>query len=121
MNNDGKTKAEIERLLECYADYAEKGIKEDDGTDLSGYGEVYGTQNYFKLTFTHISGDPAGVRTLILKVIRKNTDREYSQFDFKGTGEEIIEYIRKPVYSSDDFLRRIKNMSDKCDDYWSEN
>ncbi|MBR4909950.1 MAG: hypothetical protein IKZ47_01340 [Clostridia bacterium] len=121
MIDEKKTKEAIRQLMNSYADYAEKGIKEDDSTAISGAGKIEGTDNFFKLSFVHISGDPAGVRTLMLKVIRQNTDREYSQFDFKGTSEEIIEYIRKPVYSCDDFYNRIKRMSDKCDDYWEEN
>lgn len=54
-----------------------------------------------------------------ISVYKNGTDREYSQFDFVGTNEEFIEYVRKPVYDYKKFYERIMMMSDKADDYYS--
>ncbi|MBR4761752.1 MAG: hypothetical protein IK086_03870 [Clostridia bacterium] len=121
MLYEQRIKDDIKNSLNEFADYAEAGLKEDDGTAVSWVGTVYGTENVYRLTFIHISGDPAGVRTIMLRLYRKGTDREYSQFDFKGTLAELINYIRTPLYNLDNYYERIMKMSAKCDDYWEEN
>lgn len=115
--NIAKTKKYIQQAMSGLADDLESGLKQKEA-DLAAYLEVCSTGNTCRLGLTHINGDPDDVLTLTIGVHKNGTDRVYSQFDFVGTIEEFIEYVRKPIYDYDNFYERIMVLSDKADAYY---
>lgn len=104
--------------MSALADDVEAGYKQE-GIDLAAYPELCSTDNGCRIAYTHINGDPDDVFTLTITVRKRNTDRDFTQFDFTGTNDQFIEYVRKPVYDYNEFYDRIMTMSDKADEYYS--
>lgn len=96
-NNEKKIKRYIQNAMLSLADGVEAGYKQE-GIDLAAYLELCSTGNGCRIAYTHINGDHADVFTLTITVRKRNTDRDFTQFDFVGTNEQFIEYVRKPVY-----------------------
>lgn len=116
--NKTKIKNYIQQAMSGLAEDLEAGMKQK-GSDLATYLEVCSTGNTCRLGLTHMNGDPNEVLTLTIGVHKNGTDRVYSQYDFVGTHEEFMKYVRKPIYNLEDFYNRIMTMSDKADDYYS--
>ena len=116
--NEAKIKRYIQNAMSCLADAVEAGNKPED-IDLAAYLELCSTDNGCRIAYTHINGDPDEVFTLTITVRKRHTDRDFTQFDFVGTSDEFIEYVRKPVYDYNEYYDRIMIMSDKADEYYS--
>lgn len=116
--NEATIKCYIQNAMSGLADDIEAGKKEE-GIDLAAYFELCSTDNGCRIAYTHINGDPADVFTLTLTVRKRGADRDLTQFDFVGTNEEFLEYVRKPKYDLNRLYGRITAMSDKLDDYYS--
>lgn len=116
--NEAKINRYIQNAMSALADGVEAGNK-PEGIDLAAYLELCSTDNGCRIAYTHINGDPEDVFTLTITVRKRHKDRDFTQFDFVGTNEEFIEYVRKPVYDYNEFYDRIMTMSDKADKYYS--
>lgn len=116
--NEAKIKRYIKNAMSCLVKGVEIG-KKQDGIDLAAYFELCSTDNGCRIAYTHINSDPADVFTLTITVRKRNTDRDFTQFDFVGTNGQFIEYVRKPVYDHNELYDRIMTMSDKADEYYS--
>ena len=116
--DEGKIKDFICKAMTDIADKVEAGEKKKD-IDLAAYLALYSTDNGCRIAYTHINGDPSDVFTLTITVHKRGTDIVFSQFDFVGTNEEFIEYVRKPIYNLESFYERVMKMSDKADDYYT--
>ena len=80
--------------------------------------EVCGTEN---LAMLKIARDAAQNDSLQLRlqlgVLRKGTDRLYSNFLPAADAQETIRQLRDPVVHAR-WLEQIKQLSDSVDDYW---
>lgn len=117
-----KDEKKIKKYIQNAMSSLAKGVKEGEkpeGIDLAAYLELCSTGNGCRIAYTHINGDPDDIFTLTITVRKRNTDRDFTQFDFTGTNEEFIEYVRKPVYDINELYDRIMKMSDKADEYYS--
>ena len=55
--------------------------------------------------------------TLIISVVRKGTDREYSNYMKSGTYDEVIEYVKKEE-TVGELIKSYEELSKRVDEYW---
>lgn len=112
-----------QKLVEALGDYIARYVEENIPVTLAfrPYGlaiEVCGTQN---LAMLKVSLDAAHPKSLQLRlqlgVVRKGTDRLYSNFMPAADAQETVRILRDPA-SHAQWLEQIKHLSDSVDDYW---
>lgn len=80
--------------------------------------EVCGTQNLAMLKVSLDAVHPESLQLrLQLGVVRKGTDRLYSNFLPAADAQETVQILRDPA-SHAQWLEQIKHLSDSVDDYW---
>ena len=111
------------KLVEALGDYIARYVEENSPVTLAfrPYGltiEVCGTEN---LAMLKVSRDAARNDSLQLRlqlgVVRKGTDRLYSNFMPVADAQETVRILRDPA-SHAQWLEQIKQLSDSVDDYW---
>ena len=111
------------RLVEALGDYIARYVEENSPVTrgFQPYGlniEVCGTEN---LAMMMVSRDAARDGSLQLRlqlgVVRKGTDRLYSNFLSAADAQETVRILRDPV-SHAQWLEQIAQLSEKVDDYW---
>ena len=119
MTNQEKQRKLVEALGDYIAQYVEKNrpithVFQPYGLTI----EVCGTQN---LAMLKVSLDAAHPETLQLRlqlgVVRKGTDRLYSNFMLAADAQETVRILRDPATHTQ-WLEQIKHLSDSVDDYW---
>jgi len=118
------TKQEKQRkLMEALGDYIARYVEENSPVTrgFQPYSlsiEVCGTEN---LAMLRVARDAARDDSLQLRlqlgVVRKGTDRLYSNFMFAADAQETVRILRDPA-SHAEWLEQIKHLSDSVDDYW---
>lgn len=111
------------KLMEALGDYIACYVEENIPVTLAfrPYGltiEVCGTEN---LAMLQVSRDAAQHNSLQLRlqlgVVRKGTDRLYSNYISASDAQETVRLLRDPA-SHTQWLEQIKHLSDSVDDYW---
>ena len=111
------------KLAEALGDYIAQYVEKSSPItyEFQPYGltiEVCGTQN---LAMLKVSLDAAYPKSLQLRlqlgVVRKGTDRLYSNFLPAADAQETVRILRDPA-SHAQWLEQIKHLSDSVDDYW---
>ena len=111
------------RLVEALGDYIARYVEENSPVTLGfqPYGltiEVCGTEN---LAMLKVARDAAQRDSLQLRlqlgVVRKGTDRLYSNFISAADAQDTVRILRDPA-SQAQWLEQIKHLSDSVDDYW---
>ena len=111
------------KLVEALGDYIAQYVEENSPVTRAfrPYGlsiDVCGTNN---LAMLKVSLDAAHPETLQLRlqlgVVRKGTDRLYSNFLPAADAQETVRILRDPATHAQ-WLEQIKHLSDSVDDYW---
>ena len=111
------------RLVEALGDYIARYVEENSPVTLAfrPYGltiEVCGTEN---LAMLKVDRDAAKDQSLQLRlqlgVMRKGTDRLYSNYMPAADAQETVRILRDPA-SHAQWLEQIKHLSDSVDDFW---
>lgn len=109
------------KLVEALGDYIARYVEENSPVTrgFQPYGltiEVCGTEN---LAMLKVSRDAVREDSLRLQlgVVRKGTDRLYSNFMPAANAQETVRILRDPA-SHGQWLEQIKHLSDSVDDYW---
>lgn len=119
MTNKEKQK----KLVEALGDYIAKYVEENSPVTptFKSYGlniEVCGTKNVAMMI---VSRDEAKDDSLQLRlqlgVVRKGTDRLYSNYLPAADAQETVRILRDPA-SHAQWLKDIKQLSDSVDAYW---
>lgn len=119
MTNQEKQSKLVEKLGDYMARYVEGNCPITRGFQpYSLTIEVCGTEN---LAMLKVSRDAARNDSLQLRlqlgVVRRGTDRLYSNFMPAANAQETIRILRDPA-SHAQWLEQIKPLSDSVDDYW---
>lgn len=119
MTNQEKQRKLVEALGDYIARYVEENSPVTRGFQPYGLSiDVCGTEN---LAMLRVSRDAARDGSLQLRlqlgVVRKGTDRLYSNFMPAAASEEMIRYLRDSA-SHQAWLEQIAHLSDSVDDYW---
>ena len=119
MTNQEKQRKLVETLGDYIARYVEKNSPVTRGFPPYGLTiEVCGTKN---LAMLKVSRDAARRDSLQLRlqlgVVRRGTDRLYSNFMSAADAQETVRILRDPA-SHEQWLEQIKHLSDSVDDYW---
>ena len=111
------------KLVEALGDYVARYVEENSPITrgFQPYSlsiEVCGTKN---LAILKVSRDAAQRDSLQLRlqlsVVRRGTDRLYSNFMPAADAQEIVRILRDPATHAQ-WLGQIKHLSDSVDDYW---
>lgn len=111
------------KLVEALGDYIARYVEENSPITLAfrPYGlsiEVCGTEN---LAMLKVSRDAAKDNSLQLRlqlgVVRKGTDRLYSNFMPAADAQETVRSLRDPDTHTQ-WLEQIRHLSDKVDNSW---
>ena len=111
------------KLVEALGDYIARYVEENSpvtrGFRPHGLSiDVCGTEN---LAMLKVARDAAQRDSLQLRlqlgVVRKGTDRLYSNFMSAADAQKTIRILRDPA-SHEQWLEQIKHLSDSVDDYW---
>lgn len=111
------------KLVEALGDYVARYIEENSPVTgaFQPYGltiEVCGTEN---LAMLRVARDAARDSSLQLRlqlgVVRRGTDRLYSNFMPASDAQETVRILRDPA-SHAQWLEQIKHLSDSVDDHW---
>ena len=111
------------KLVEALGDYIARYVEENSPVTrgFQPYGlsiEVCGTEN---LAMLKVARDAAQRDSLQLRlqlgVVRKGTDRLYSNFMPAADAQETVRILRDPA-SYEQWLEQIKHLSESVDDYW---
>ena len=111
------------KLVEALGDYIARYVEENSPVTFAfrPYGlsiEVCGTEN---LAMLKVDRDAAKDKSLQLRlqlgVVRKGTDRLYSNFMSAADAQETVRILRDPA-SHAQWLEQIKHLSDSVDDFW---
>ncbi len=78
------------------------------------------TQNKARVSVEHDLINPKDGRRLCVSSFRNGSDRLVSSYVFKGTKQEILEYLNNSK-SAEKILKTIKQLSDSVDNYYIEN
>ena len=119
MTNQEKQRKLVEALGDYIARYVEENSPVTRGFQPYGLSiEVCGTKN---LAMLRVSRDAARDGSLQLRlqlgVVRKGTDRLYSNFMPAVDAQETVRILRDPA-SHAQWLEQIKHLSDSVDDFW---
>ncbi len=76
------------------------------------------SQNRAKVTVEYDNITPENQRRISVGVYHQNRDRVISNYLYKGTKNEVIEYL-KDEKNQQAFIDAIKTLSDKTDEYYS--
>ncbi len=119
MTNQEKQHKLVEALGDYIARYVEENSPVTRGFQPYGLSiEVCGTKN---LAMLRVSRDAARDGSLQLRlqlgVVRKGTDRLYSNFMPAADAQETVRILRDPA-THEQWLEQIKHLSDSVDDYW---
>lgn len=112
------------KLVEALSDYVARYVEEDSPITrgFQPYGltiEVCGTKNLAMLKVARDAARPDSLQLrLQLGVVRKGTDRLYSNFMSAADDQETVRILRDPA-SHAQWLEQIKHLSDSVDDYWN--
>ena len=111
------------KLVEALGDYIARHVEENCPVTrgFQPYGltiEVCGTKNLamLKVDRDAVQHDSLQLR-LQLGVVRKGTDRLYSNFMPAADAQETVRILRDPA-SHTQWLEQIKHLSDSVDDFW---
>lgn len=111
------------KLVEALGDYIARYVEENSPVTLAFRPyvltiEVCGTEN---LAMLKVDRDDAKDKSLQLRlqlgVVRKGTDRLYSNFMPATDAQETVRVLRDPT-THGQWLEQIKHLSDRVDDYW---
>jgi len=111
------------KLVEALGDYIARYVEENSPVTFAfqPYGlsiEVCGTEN---LAMLKVDRDAAKDKSIQLRlqlgVVRKGTDRLYSNFMSAADAQETVRILRDPA-SHAQWLEQIKHLSDSVDDFW---
>ncbi len=80
--------------------------------------DVPDTQNEALISIENDANEPNDMRRLIIGVHRLNSDRITSNYIFKGTKKEILEYLKNPEIKSE-FTKTVYSLSKSVDEYYS--
>ena len=119
MTDQEKQRKLVEALGDYIAQYVEENSPVTHGFQPYGLTiEVCGTQN---LAMLRVARDEAQEGSLQLRlqlgVVRKSTDRLYSNFMSAADAQETVRILRDPAAHAQ-WLEQIKHLSDSVDDYW---
>ena len=112
-----------QKLVEALSDYVARYVEENSPVTrgFQPYGltiEVCGTEN---LAMLKVARDAAQLDSLQLRlqlgVVRRGTDRLYSNFMPAADALETVQMLRDPA-TYEQWLEQIKHLSDSVDDYW---
>ena len=78
------------------------------------------TQNKARVSVEYDLINPKDGRRLCVSSFRNGSDRLVSSYVFKGTKQEILEYLNNSK-SAEKILKTIKQLSDSVDNYYIEN
>lgn len=106
------------KLVEALSDYIARYVEENSPVTLAFRPycltiEVCGTEN---LAMLKVARDAAQHDSLQLGVVRKGTDRLYSNFMPAADAQEVVQILRDPATHAQ-WLEQIKHLSDSVDDY----
>lgn len=105
----------METVGEVMAEYIEANVPPSAVFKTQGFRfDVYGTRNEGIL---QVSYKGPGECSLRLGVYRAGTDRLFSNFLPSGSNEELVRYLKDPA-SHAEWLKLVKGLSDKADDFW---
>ena len=111
------------KLVEALGNYIARYVEENSPITLrfQPYGltiEVCDTENLamLKVSRDAVRDDSLQLR-LQLGVVRKGTDRLYSNFMSAADAQETVRILRDPAAHAQ-WLEQIKHLSDSVDDYW---
>lgn len=111
------------KLVEALGDFIARYVEENSPVTLAfqPYSrpiDVCGTKN---LAILKVSRDAAKDQSLQLRlqlgVMRKGTDRLFSNFMPAADAQETVRILRDPA-SHAEWLEQIKHLSDRVDDFW---
>ena len=119
MTNQEKQRKLVAALGDYIARYVEENSPVTRGFQPYGLTiEVCGTEN---LAMLKVARDTAQRESLQLRlqlgVVRKGTDRLYSNFMPAADAQETVRILKDPA-SHAQWLEQIKHLSDSVDDYW---
>ena len=119
MTNQEKQQKLVEALGDYIARYVEENSPVTRGFQPYGLSiDVCGTEN---LAMLKVARDAAQRDSLQLRlqlgVVRKGTDRLYSNFMSAADAQKTIRILRDPA-SHEQWLEQIKHLSESVDDYW---
>ena len=119
MTDQEKQYKLAEALGDYIAQYVEKNSPVTRGFQSYGLSiEVCGTKNLAILNVARDAAQPDSLQLrLQLGVVRKGTDRLYSNFMSAADAQETVRILRDPA-SHAQWLEQIKHLSDSVDDYW---
>ena len=111
------------KLLEMVGDHMARHVEEHSPVTLDFrpmllYFEIGGTKNTGMLKVARDAAQKDSLQLrLQLGVLRKGTDRLYSNFLPAADAQETIRKLRDPAVHTQ-WLEQIKQLSDSVDDYW---
>ncbi len=119
MTNQEKQHKLVEALGDYIARYVEENSPVTRGFQPYGLSiDVCGTEN---LAMLKVARDAAQRDSLQLRlqlgVVRKGTDRLYSNFMPAADAQETVRMLRDSA-SHEQWLEQIQHLSDSVDDYW---
>ena len=119
MTNQEKQRKLVEALSDYVARYVEANSPITRGFQPYGLTiEVCGTKNLAMLKVVRDAAQPDSLQLrLQLGVVRKGTDRLYSNFMSAADAQETIRILRDPA-THEQWLEQIKHLSESVDDYW---
>ena len=119
MTNQEKQRKLVEALGDYIARYVEENSPVTRGFQpYSLTIEVCGTENLAMLKVARDAARDDSLRLrLQLGVVRKGTDRLYSNFMSAADAQETVRFLRDPS-SHAQWLEQIKHLSVSVDDFW---
>lgn len=109
----------VKKSMEVFADHADKTVPENGKFLRSNvFFEIPETQNEGLLFIEYDGENPKTQRRLSVGVHNKNSDRLISNYLFKGTKQEILEYLQNDK-NKDEIIQSVNNLSDKTDKFHS--
>lgn len=120
MNKDEKMKLLIDKGFKLLHDKAEREVPENGpfASKVFMAFDVPDSQNEALMVIEHDKIDPKTQRRLSVKLHRPNSDRYESHYMFKGTKQEILDYLNK-AENQPDFINSVNELSKSVDDYYS--
>ena len=119
MTDQKKQRKLVEALGDYIARYVEENIPVTRGFQPYSLSiEICGTENMAILKVARDAAQPDSMQLrLQLGVLRRGTDRLYSNFMSAADAQETVRILRDPA-SHAQWLEQMGHLSDSVDDYW---
>ena len=113
--NDNKILKLVSNCVENIQEKAEREVPENGKfTKLLVGFDIPESQNEAFIGIEHDEINPKDTRRVAIHARRQNTDKIFSNYIFKGTKKEILEYFKAPE-RKEEIYEIVKNLSSKVD------